>query len=235
MSPNPNYILYGIVKDDDGLIQDNATVVVTNVTEDESSTTGSNPNGEYTMDLSTIGFSQGDVIEVLGYFAAKGSQTQSFTLGTEATKELNITLAYPSADRYKPLNRDNTSNVGISAVSLLDFAGNLITPDNPLSVSNPIKSYVANETASSGSISHVTTVSFKAQIHEIIIKPTTSTTSYNINIITTDNGYAVVKYGPQTRGTRQFKTEATVVNETITINVTNASKNEIFTFEVRYR
>jgi len=83
----------------------------------------------------------------------------------------------------------------------------------------------------------VSSTAFSNKILYLIVAPATGTTTYKVALTETTSGYVFKKAGSRTlTGTNliSFASGIPIVNDTYTIDITAASVDELFNFDVRY-
>lgn len=95
--------------------------------------------------------------------------------------------------------------------------------------------YSASVTPVSGSVSHTTTRSFSRRILMIIVTPTTAATSYHYSVTETTSGRVIKRDQVAHTGESLVIVNYPVYNDTVNVNITSASVDEVFTVKLRYQ
>ena len=99
---------------------------------------------------------------------------------------------------------------------------------------SPIKEHSFSKSTSSGSFTHTTSINFNTKVSEILIVPTTQSTKYKVEIKTGINSEFVIRKTTILSGTSTLKPDKSIINESLLINITESTCDELFTVKIRY-
>jgi hypothetical protein len=119
----------------------------------------------------------------------------------------------------------------------VDYRSVMYDPKSPYQsrLGMQIKEYDKTEATSGGSLIHETEVKFSNELLAIIIRPLSSDTTYKVSVKETDSGIFIEKARATRTGEYVIIKPFPVFEQSLTITISNASKDENFRIRVRYR